>query len=45
MKKNRIYLKQSGPEQRIKGRIRTGYYEAGHMIYIHKPSHARKKKQ
>jgi carboxypeptidase C (cathepsin A) len=27
----------------LKGRIRMGYYEAGHMMYIHKPSHAKLK--
>jgi len=28
----------------FKDRFKTGYYEAGHMMYIHKPSHAKFKK-
>jgi carboxypeptidase C (cathepsin A) len=27
----------------LKGRVKFGYYEAGHMMYIHKPSHAKLK--
>jgi carboxypeptidase C (cathepsin A) len=27
----------------LKGRVRMGYYEAGHMMYIHQPSHAKLK--
>lgn len=27
----------------LKGRVKMGYYEAGHMMYIHKPSHAKLK--
>ena len=27
----------------LKGRIKMGYYEAGHMMYIHRPSHAKLK--
>ncbi len=27
----------------LKGRITMGYYEAGHMMYIHRPSHAKLK--
>jgi carboxypeptidase C (cathepsin A) len=27
----------------LKGRIKLGYYEAGHMMYIHRPSHAKLK--
>ena len=28
----------------FKGRTKIGYYESGHMMYIHKPSHAKFKK-
>jgi carboxypeptidase C (cathepsin A) len=27
----------------LKGRVQMGYYEAGHMMYIHRPSHAKLK--
>jgi len=27
----------------LKGRVKFGYYQAGHMMYIHKPSHAKLK--
>ncbi len=27
----------------LKGRIKMGYYQAGHMMYIHRPSHAKLK--
>jgi len=27
----------------LKGRVKMGYYEAGHMMYIHRPSHAKLK--
>ena len=29
----------------FKGRIKISYYEAGHMMYIHKPSHAKFKEE
>ena len=29
----------------FKGRIKISYYEAGHMMYIHKPSHAEFKEE
>lgn len=31
------------PGGELKDRVSFGYYEAGHMMYIHKPSHARLK--
>ena len=34
---------QIGLNGELKDRIRMGYYEAGHMMYIHKPSHTRLK--
>ncbi len=30
-------------DSEFKGRISMGYYEAGHMMYLHKPSHAKLK--
>jgi len=34
---------QIGLNREFEGRVRFGYYEAGHMMYIHKPSLARLK--
>jgi carboxypeptidase C (cathepsin A) len=34
---------QIGLNREFEGRVRMGYYEAGHMMYIHKPSHVKLK--
>jgi carboxypeptidase C (cathepsin A) len=33
-----------GPEPALAARVRMGYYEAGHMMYVHRPSHQKLKR-